>query len=95
MMLHWFLLYSNVNWVEVYSYPLLVQPPSYSLHATHLGHDRAPNRVSWAIQKLLAHYFTHSSAYVSVLPSQFAPSPPRIVSTSPFFTSVPLFLLCK
>ena len=69
-MLCWFLLYSKVNQLCVYIYPLSFQFPS------HLGHHRASSRVPYAIQQILISYlFIHSinSVYMSIPTFQFIP----------------------
>ena len=75
-------------------------PPSQSLplHATPLGHHRAP---SWAPCWLyssfpLAIYFTQGHVYMPILISQFVPPfPSHPVSTGPFSISASLFLPTK
>ena len=67
-MLYWFLLYNNMTQLQVYTYPLPLEPPSNPYHLTHkiiTGH--------WAncavLQScfMLAFCFTHDSVCMSVI----------------------------
>ena len=78
-MLCQFLLYSRVNQLYVYLYPLFFGFPS------HLGHHRSLSRVPCAIQQALISYlfYTQQSIYVSPnLPIR--PTPPSPVGNHKF-----------
>ena len=51
-MLHYFLLYSKVNQLYVYLYPLFLK------FLSHLCHYRAPGRVPWAVELVLISMYT-------------------------------------
>lgn len=79
---------------DTYPHPLeLPSPP----HSIPLGHKRAKAELPVLnINFPIAIYFTHSNIYIPMLFSQFVqPSPPHVMSTSPFSTSASLFLSCK
>ena len=87
-MLCQFLIYSRVNQLYVYIYPLFYGFPS------HLGHHRALSRVPCAIQFSLIIYFIHNinSVYMSISISQFIPPPPCFPPQYPYVCSLCLCL---
>ena len=100
-MLCQFLLYSEVNQLYVYLYPLPLGLPSH-----HPSPPSGPSRSVVTEHRAelpvlyrmfpLAIYFMHDSVYMSILISQFVPpSPSPPVSTCPFSMSTSLFLPCK
>ena len=89
-MLCQFLLYSKVNQLYVYIYPLFFGFPS------HLGHHRVLSGVSCAIQQVLISYlfYTQQCMYVSPnLPVHPTHPPCPLGIHSLFSTSVSVFLL--
>ena len=62
-MLCQFLLYSEVNQLYVYIYPLLFGFPS------HLGHHRAFSRVPCAIQQVIISYLFYTQQHICVNPN--------------------------
>ena len=65
-----FLLYSKANQLYIHTYPVFFGFPS------HLGHNRALNRVPRAISRFsLVTYFIHSSVYMSIPIFQIIPLP--------------------
>ena len=92
-MLFQFLLYSKVNQLYIYTYPLFFGFPC------HLGHHRALSRVPCAIQQVLISYlfYTQQCVYTSIPISQFIPPlpSPAPVSIRLSSMSVSVFLLCK
>ena len=86
-MLCYFLLYSKVNQLYVYIYPLFFR------FFSHIGHSRVLIEFS---RSLLVIYFMYNSVYMSVPISQFiSPLPYSLVTISLFSTSVTLFLFCR
>ena len=82
----WFLLYSSVNQLEVFIYPLPLEPSSPPRSPSQpSGHRRAPGWVPCAVQQLATgHLFYMVIVYLSVLLSQFVPpSPYPVVSSFP------------
>ena len=77
-----------------HKYTYVPSPPTPPFHPTPLGHHRALSWTPCVIQQfLIAVYFTHGSVYISMLLSQFiSPSHSQSVSTSPFSTSMSLFI---
>ena len=85
------LLYSRVNQLYIYVYPLFFRFPS------HLGHHRALSIVPCAIQQVLISYLFCIQQHICIIPNlpihPTLPSP--LVTISLFSTSVTLFLRCK
>ena len=86
-----FLLYSVVNQLYVYLYPLLWGSPSY------LGHHRALSRAPYAIQSVLISYLLYTQQCVYISPKlPLHPTPPFPLATIHLVcTSVSLVLLFK
>ena len=85
-----FQVYSNVNQLYIYIYPLFFR------FFSHIGHYRVLGRVPCAIQQVLIIYFIYSSVCMSIPISQFIPSPlSPLVTIGLFSTSVTLFLFRK
>ena len=90
-MLCQFLLYSEVNQLYVYIYPLFFGFPS------HLGHHRALSRVPRALQQVLISYlfYTYCCTYVNPKLPIYPSLPSPLVTINLFSTSVALLLFYK
>ena len=102
-MLCWFLLYNNMNQLQMYTCPLPRELPSRFPHPTPLGCHSVPDwdpcvpqREAVSSSFPLALRVTHGTVSMSVLLSQLTPPCPYpTVSTSLFSTSVSLFVPCR
>ena len=102
-MLCWFLLYNNMNQLQMYTCPFPLEPPSCLPHPTPLGCHSAPGwdpcvpqREAVSSSFLLALCVTHGPVSMSVLLSPLAPPCPYpTVSKSLFSTSASLFVPCR
>ena len=87
-----FLLYSKVNQLYIYTYPLFFRLSS------HLGHHRALSRVPCAVQQPLISslVYTQQSIHVNLsLPVHPTSPPPTLVTISLFSTSVTISVQAK
>ena len=81
---------------SLYTYiPSLQDIPPIPLHATHLGHHRAPSWAPCAIQQVPTSYLFYTCLCIYVPISQFIPPPPTLVLTCLFSMSMSLFVPCK
>ena len=95
-MLCQFLLYNEVNQLQVYIYPLPLEPPIPPIPPTQVITEHQAELPVLYSRFPLAICFTHGSVSMSILISQFIPpTPSPTVSTCPFSMSVSLFLPCK
>ena len=85
-MLCQFLLYSEVNQLYVYIYPLFFVFPS------HIGHQRTLSRVPYAIQQVLISYLFYTYYCIHVNPNLPIHPTPCFPSWCPYFCSLCLCL---
>ena len=98
-MLYQFLLYNRVNQLYVYIYPhipsILSLPPTFPIPPLQVVTKHCADLPVLCSSFPLAIHFTFGSVYMSMLLSHFFPAyPSPSVSSSPFSTSVSLFLPC-
>ena len=84
-----FFLYSNVNQLRIYIYPLFFRFPS------NLGHHRALRRVPCALWQVLISYLVYPLWCIYVSPNSSHFSFPALLTVSWFSTFGTLFLLYK
>ena len=95
-----FLLYNKVNQLHVYIYPhilpLLSLPPTLPIPPLKVVTKHRADLPVLCSSFPLAIHFTSGNVYMSMLLSHFVPASPSPdpVSSSPFSTSVSLFLCC-